>query len=453
MSISICHSIELQLNVTPEQREVIENPARNMYLAMGRRVGKTVGCARNRILSKIVIPNFEYCYIAPTYGQLYKEFEAFLSNADMKPLILRSKVQPFPQIWFKYSNAHLSYRSWDRPQSLRGQALDEAFVDEAQEQCYTEELIKSVLRPCLADRRGTLIFAGQLPSRSSWQYAYWLQGQRYLDDGTPNPKFKPNYYSVRVPSSAGICFQSREGRAELAEIEASTPTSIWRREYLCMPEESQNAVFPGDQIDAITTPKTDAKIDNKVRPSGESGARYIIGLDLGSHGQDYTAIVVLDCKSGIVVHAEKIPLGTLHANQAKVVAGVQQRFNNAVVVMDSTGGATGGHHKIDAFTKFYRQLVKNLKEVQLQGRQKDQMVKVLGLDLQSKAVWLPPELKDLIRETRNYEYEYVNGFYRYRAPKGQGQHDDLIMALLLATWGRSQGWQGVTSDGNPLSFF
>jgi len=449
---------EVVLYGTPQQRLIVECTARYIGLFAGRRWGKSVGCSRNRIIKKCLeTPGIEYAYITPKYAQCYGEYEALLYS-DIAPLIKRKKVFPFPCIWFT-NGSYVSYRSYDNPESLKGKGFDEVWVDEIQDSTFqNEDGFLRVIRPLLSDKRGTLIVSGQFAGKD-WRYErYFLKGQKYLldDKGNattqPNPKFNANYFSVRFPTSDGLLFQSDVGKADLEECK-ELPQAVWESQYLCLPTMDINSLFPSDQIDAITQLKTSLGINVLAEPIGKRGNPYIIGYDLGSHGKDYSVIIVLDCITGIVVHCERIPLGTPHAIQARRLAAVQVAYNNPTVLLDSTGGGTGGKHAPDAFLKFYRDnTVKNLREIVLSNRQKDQMVKTLGLHIQQKSLWIPSQYKELIAELRNYTFEHISGgMYRYTAPKGQ--HDDYVSALLLAVWGRENRLFSSQQNNGTISLF
>jgi hypothetical protein len=281
----------------------------------------------------------------------------------------------------------------------------------------------------LGDRRGTLVLAGQFRGHD-WRYReFWVPGQAQIN-GAPNPAKHPLYRSWQIGSEQGFCFQGANGREELELQRSITPASAWAQEWACIPTANQSAVWTPEHIDRITG----GEVSSTPRP----GCRYIMGLDLG-RVVDQSAIVVLEVETGVVVHAEKLPQRQEHAIQAKRAAQVAGIYR-ACVVMDSTGGAAGGHAPADTHVKFYRQSIPDLREFYWGPANKEKIIAQLSLDIEQCRIRIPSEHAELLRELRSYEYEYRGGRYYYSAPRNQ--HDDYVAALAMASWGRKSGWHG-----------
>lgn len=401
---------------TPDQREVVYSDARFMFMAAGRRWGKTT-TGRNRILRRCLTePDCRYWYLTPTYAQLKDEFEALAYSNALRPVIKKSNLQPFPEIRFT-NGSRVGYRTFERPHNLKGAGLDEVWVDESQD--IPEDNFWPVVRPLISDKRGTLVLSGQFRGHD-WRY------EKFYLPGQPGPDSKrPLYRSWRFSSESGMMFQTGAGRAELETARQQMHPAAFAEQYLCIPTANQYVCYPTEQVERIIGGK---RLASSTEPT-------LMGLDLG-RVRDCSAIVVM-ARSGQVIHAERLPLGMEHKEQAKRAAHVARTFN-ATPVVDTTGGATGGHARPDTYVKFYREAMPNLRTVTWEMHNKERMIAALALAIMQQEVRIPAECQDLIREVKSYEARKKNGKYQYSAPDGQS--DDLHAGLVNANWGRVSGW-------------
>lgn len=439
--------MKIKLIATPQQIEVIRNPARFISVFAGRRWGKSVGLSRNRALTQCLEnPGFHYWYIAPTYAQAIEEFKSIAFHPALRPLIKNALQQPYPEVTF-INGSRLAYRTFERPNNLRGAKLNELWVDEVQN--IKEGDFWPVLRPLISDTQGNLCVSGQFRGNNWYYEQLFLRGQRYKlaeDTYEPtkelNPAYDPAYASYRFPSETGLMFQSLAGREELEIAKSQLPRVVFEQEYDCLPVANQAAVFDAKDIKTITRgePKTHAT----------PGNTYILGVDLG-RTQDYTAIVVLEIQTNTVVHAEKLPLKMKHEDQSQLVFKIASKYGHgdrpALVVIDSTGGATGGKDKIDAYIQFYAKVIRNLKPFHWGASNKQRIIQHLALEIEQKRLSIPAKFAELRQELLMYEYEYRNGWYEYHAP--QGKHDDYVSAIAMASWARYLGL-GPQTSGLPV---
>lgn len=395
-------------------------------LMAGRRWGKTFGVVRNRIIKGCLgKPRFSYLYCAPSYALCKQEFEALNFHPGLSGYIARSNTQPFPRIVFANGSA-VSFRSLDRPDLLRGGKDNEIWIDEVQG--VDESDITSVVRARVADTRGTIGISGQFRGTEHWIYQRWFApGQ--------NPG-QMNIRSWRFPTSSGVMFQDAKGRAELDLIKATTPHIEWLTEYECEPTASKAAIFPFEDIQG-------AKRGGNSAPTS---SQYIIGLDLG-RVRDPSALVVIDTPRNCVVHSESRPLGEHHEIGAKYVAGLAARYNSALVLADTTGGATGGKTDVDEYVKYYRQHIRDMRPMVLGYNQKKAIIDTLALGLQQRQLGIPEANLELFRQLSTYEYSYTGNQIHYHGPGGHD--DDMVIALAMAWWGTVKGWN-TYQGGRPL---
>ena len=170
-----------------------------------------------------------------------------------------------------------------------------------------------------------------------------------------------------------------------------------------------------------------------------------MSVDIGKV-RDNGAISVLDTEY-LVVHAERIPIGTSYELQALRASELCRRWG-AQCCIDVTGVGAGGHALgSDSIIKLYRDKISNLREIAWNTSSKEKMVQALSVNIEQHRLKIPSQFSELIHELNVYEYSYRNGLYRYSAPSGQ--RDDLTSSLMMANLCAKNNW--VSTGGSPLS--
>jgi hypothetical protein len=426
------HVVDLQLTATPEQAEIVQCEAKMIGLFAGRRWGKSVGVVRNRIIMRCLShAGLVYLLCAPGYSQVKAEFDAIHSAAELGDYIRKTRLQPYPVIY--WDNGSVSaFRSLDRPDLIRGPSpigtgYDEVWIDECQD--VEEDAFLKVLRPLVADRRGVIGISGQFRGTHHWTY------KRFYEPGQVAGQTQTK--SWRYPTGSGFSFRDEEGQAILAEIERTTPRAVFEQEYLCLPTANSAAVFRPADLDR-------AKRGDSSR-RGLPGRSYVIGLDLGRVA-DPSAIVVIDAQGPAVVWEEERPLGEYHADGANYAAKLSSDFGGAPVLVDATGGATGGKHPSDEFVKEYRKVLPNMREFIVTRDSKERLVHALALALEQGRLAIPADLAGLHTELAQYEYSRQGDRIIYHGPKGH--KDNRVAACMLAWYATAN--QFFARTGRPI---
>lgn len=408
----------VRLFATPKQIEFINSTKRYLGVFAGRRYGKTKGIWMPRATAKLLrTPHFNYMYIAPGYALAKEMYELMVDK--LHPYIKRKVGQPKPQITF-WNNSVIDFRSFDKPHFIRGGGRNEVAFDEIQD-CKSEDLFWSIIRPLISDEFGSLMVLGQFRGHN-WYYRFFYErGQK--------PEEFPQHASCALPTWEGIKFQSEQGRAEIEDLRASLPKAIFEQEIACVPAANQCAVFLQDDLSKIK------RGEALLRP--KDGARYIIGYDLGEV-VDPSAMVIMDFDTCAVVHAEVMPLRMKHQEQAKRLADEARRWN-AQVIIDGTSGGTGGHRTADENVKYYRQNIPDLRVVVWSGGIKREMVRIVTQYIEQHKISIPAQLIKLHEELEAYEWEAKpEGLYDYHGP--EGKNDNLVAALMMACAAHRNGW-------------
>jgi len=386
--------IELRVQLHPAQREVFESTARHRVLAAGRRWGKTrLGALECLICA---LRGGHAWWVAPTYPvaligwRLMKSWSRRVPGASISESERRVE---FP------GGGWLQVKSADNPDSLRGEGLDLAVVDEAafvKEDAWTE-----ALRPALSDRQGRALFIST-PAGRNWFWRLYLAGQT-----------EPGWASWQFPTSANPHIAAEEIEAARRDM----PERAFAQEYLAQFLEDAGAVFRR-VLDAATA----------TRKSGrEAGHQYVMGVDWAK-SSDYTVITVVDITANEMVDMDRFS-EIDYALQTQRLRLLYERWRPEAIVAERN--AMG------------EPLVEQLQRAGLPvtpftttNATKAQIIDGLALALERGDLRI---LNDptLVGELQSFTMERLpSGLLRYTAPAGL--HDDCVMSLALAWYGASQ---------------
>jgi hypothetical protein len=183
--------------------------------------------------------------------------------------------------------------------------------------------------------------------------------------------------------------------------------------------------------------------------------RYVVGLDLGQ-AQDYTAVAVVQrsaARHGVVQvrHVERFPLRTPYpaivTRMEQLVATPPLR-GQASLVVDATGVGTAvidllSQAKLSPIAititggdKVHRESRNRY------GVPKRELVGCLQVLLQTgrlKIASALPEAEVLVKELLAFQVKITASAHDVYGSWREGAHDDLVLALALATWYREKG--------------
>ena len=389
----------------------------------GRRYGKTT-TARNALLNTAAeYPRRESAYVGKTYRLAFKQYTAFLRNRDMRHLIRRPRLQPVPHI--EWRNGHLTwFYSADRPDNLRGDGLMKCIIDEA---AYCpQRLVDEILMPSLADNRGELMLMSTFRGQNFY-YNWHQSGLKWPND--------QDCKSWLYPTSAGIKFQGEEGRTYLDKLKKRYTRAVWLQEFECEASANQNAAFTSDAINKC--------IGGTALSMPQPGKGYLAAYDTGK-AHDPAAIGVMEAETGLLAHAELLPIHMPYPEQIKKAVALAKKFN-APIVVDSTGAGTK-----DATVDYLRVEGVPVRQIQFRGNVPENMVKQLAYDLETAAMKIPAQYEEVLFQLRHYEFDYRDsGRVTYGAP--EGMHDDFVALLLMLRWGIKNHWASRSGAPTNLS--
>jgi phage terminase large subunit-like protein len=145
----------LQVKLLKWQQEVWNSPARFKVVAAGRRTGKSRLAAWMLIVNALQTDKGHVFYIANTQGQARDVLWQVLLELAA-PVIQSSHINNL-QITL-INGSTISLKGSDRPETMRGVSLKFVVLDEYGS--MKPEVWEQIIRPALADQKGTALFIG-----------------------------------------------------------------------------------------------------------------------------------------------------------------------------------------------------------------------------------------------------------------------------------------------------
>lgn len=386
-------TITIRANPHPGQAAVHDHPARFKVLAAGRRWGKT-RLGVNECLD-VAAHGGRAWWIAPTYK---------MSEVGWRPLRRIAQqagweIRKVDKQIILPGYGEVTVRSADNPDTLRGEGLNFAVLDECaymQEATWTE-----AIRPALSDRQGAAMFIST-PAARNWFWRLWQYGQENHTD----------WQSWRLPTSDNPYIPPDEIEA----AQESLPELIFEQEYLAVFLENAGVVFRniGPCLAAPLNPK----------PKTHEGHKKVGGLDWGKH-KDFTAVSIgcVDCKQEIARDRFNQIDYAFQRDRIKVLHN-RWAVNSWLAESNAMGEP-------------------NIEQMQRDG--------IPVMPFQTTASTKPPlvENQALVFEREEWQYQNdpiwtgeleayerkvspVTGRSQYSAP--EGMHDDTVIARCLMTW-------------------
>ena len=158
---------ELNVSLLPWQEEVFHDTTRFKVVAAGRRTGKSRLAAWLLIINALQTEKGQVFYVAPTQGQARDIMWQTLMELG-HPVIAGSHIN---NLQIKLVNGTMiSLKGADRPETMRGVSLGFLVMDEYAD--MKPEVWEQILRPALADQKGSALFIGTPMGRNHFYELY-----------------------------------------------------------------------------------------------------------------------------------------------------------------------------------------------------------------------------------------------------------------------------------------
>jgi hypothetical protein len=335
-----------------------------------------------------------------------------------------------------FKNGHiLGIRSAEKPESLRAGRDVLAIVDEASN--IPEWVVRRVIWPKLSGIGGKLFVTGTLAGENGWLWKWFRKGQ----------KDSPIYKSWLYPSNTNkVRYGGAAGLQRLIEDRAGVSEDDWQQEYMCIPIADKAAVFRYVMKCCLKDPDNEPLLDErkKLLPvlGPRRGCAYIISIDLG-RSRDLTAIVILEFDLTTEQIRVVYTLGFEKLTEYNVIAQRARQlwkiWGNPTVIIDYTGGATGGKDKVtNRFTQEFEKVIPGVRAFYWTYQNKRDIVDSAALLMEQGKVEFYKTDIDLLDQLMAYQWISKGDFQTAGAPKGQ--HDDYAAAFLQGVHACQERW-------------
>lgn len=390
-------TVLIQYKPHPGQRAFHADPSRFRVMTCGRRWGKTKAACAEAIRRAVEVTKAVVWWIAPTYSMAnigWRQIHELLPTTLTKQVNISERYIELPnlsRIWVK---------SADNPDSLRGEGLDLAILDEAA--FIKEDAWTAAIRPALADKQGRAVFIST-PLGRNWFWRIFLQGQ-----GEDAEWKSWTFQTADNPYIPGT---------EVDAAKRDMPERIFRQEFMAEFVEDAGSVMRKVMEAATATPGT--------------AQRTVFGVDWGKLS-DFTCITVLDADTGAMVDFDRFNQID-YAVQVGRLKALAQRHNPQLILAERN---SMGEPLVEMLQR------ENLPVEGFQTTQqsKAQIIEALALAFERGEVRIFGE-PVLTNELQAFEMERLpSGAMRYQAPTGL--HDDCVISLALAWWARGSSLTG-----------
>ena len=375
------------------QDDVRTYESRYKVLACGRRWGKTrLG---SLLCMAVALRRGRAWWVAPSYKMARPGWRGIRTLAAQIP---GSEIKLGDRLVILPNGGTVQVRSADDPQSLRGEGLDFAVLDECafmRESAWTESL-----RPALSDRQGGAMFIST-PKGRNWFWRLWQRGQDAAD---------LDWQSWQRPTAENPFIVP----AEIEAARRDLPERIFQQEYLAMFLEDAGGVFRRVMAAATLTQQEAPTEDHQ----------YVFGVDWGKSA-DFTAIAVWDVADKHLVYLDRFnQIG--YGFQTKRLKMIYNRWQPTVMLCEAN---SMGQPLIDQLRdEGYR-----VRGFTTTAVTKTQIIESLSLAFERGDIEI---INDpvLVGELQAYEMTRLpSGNFRYSAP--EGMHDDTVMAAAIGYHG------------------
>lgn len=408
----------LQETAIFEPKDKFGNPARIATIEASTKSGKTIGSIGwlyeqaalaetpiERYLTAPTVPDGRgkhYWWVAPTYAQTHIAFERL---RDMLPRDTYRVWESPPRLRI-FNGASIDFKSGERPNSLYGEDVYAAVMDEASRQ--RAEAWHAV-RSTLTATRGPVRLIGNVFGRQNFFYHLARRAEQGLRG--------VGYYKIVAHDAVAAGVLHAE---EIEDARRDLPEHVFKELYLAEPSDDQGNPFGFEHIRACIGPM-----------STERPVAY--GVDIAK-SLDWTVIIGID-RHGAVCFFDRFqrPWG---ATMERIHAVV----GRTPALIDSTGVG-------DVVLEMMQQkLGSNIEGYLFSASSKQKLMEALAVVIQNHETRYPDLPCPIRSELEVFQYSYVGkhreaaagdlgqgwagGYVRYEA--APGFHDDTVMSLALA---------------------
>jgi hypothetical protein len=286
------------------------------------------------------------------------------------------------------NGAIISFKGADNPDSLYGEDVYAAVIDEAT-RCKEESW--HAVRSTLTATRGPIRIIGNVKGRRNWAY----QLARRAESGEPGMHYA--HITADDAIAAGILEAD-----EVADAKRQLPDAVFRELYMAEPSDDQGNPFGIAAIAACITP---AHLFCTPQAWGWDLAKSL----------DWTVGI------GLCEHGKTCRFERFQRPWQDTISAIRQLTGTVPALVDSTGVG-------DPVLEALQVDRTNFEGFKFTAPSKQQLMEGLAVAIQNSAVGYPDGV--IASELDAFEYVYSRTGVHYSAP--EGMHDDCVCALALA---------------------
>ena len=381
-------------NLYPKQKAAIFSAERYGIIEGSTKCGKTVACIA-WILERAMggLRGQAFWWVSPVYPQAKVAYRRLKRGLPDTLYTANESELTITLV----NGAIISFRSAEKPDNLYGEDVYAAVLDEASRM---REEAWHAIRSTLTATRGPVRIIGNVKGRRNWAYAL----ARRAEGGEPGWTYAKLTASDAI--DAGIVDSE-----EVAQAQRQLPENVFRELYFAEPSDDGGNPFGQEAIRACIG---DVSGDPPV----------VYGVDLAK-SVDWTVVVGLD-DTGAVCRFDRYQWPW-----EETVKRLTQEIGGTSAIVDSTGVG-------DPIVERLQRELSNVEGYHFSSPSKQHLMEGLAMAIQTGEIRYPQGV--IVSELDAFAYEYTRTGVRYSAP--DGMHDDCVMALALAVYGRT-GAAGV----------
>jgi hypothetical protein len=333
-------------------------------------------------------PGHSFWWISPVYPQAKVAFRRLKRGINESLYTANESELTITLV----NGAVISFRSAEKPDNLYGEDVYAAVLDEASRM---REEAWYAIRSTLTATRGPVRIIGNVKGRRNWAYRM----ARVAEGGEADWSY--SRLTAADAIEAGIIDAD-----EIEQAKRQLPESVFKELYFAEPSDDGGNPFGQEAI-------------RKCIGDISSNPPVVYGVDLAK-SVDWTVAIGLD-ENGAVCRLDRYQLPW-----EETVRKLAHEIGSASAIVDSTGVG-------DPIVERLQRELSNVEGYHFSSSSKQKLMEGLAVAIQSSEIRYPQGV--IVSELDIFTYEYTRTGVRYTAPSGM--HDDCVMALALAVYGRT----------------
>lgn len=408
-------------SLTANQRLLLENPSRVVYVGCGTKTGKSL--ALGLWVVEGLLQGERCAWVGPWFRRTRGAFDTIAALLEV-PVRAGdvAAVDSSMKITAPGTRGRIDFYSGDNPESLYGDAYHRVVIDEASRQ--TEASLTAALTT-ISSTNGKVRLAFNVErGAKNWAVRHLLR-VRHL---TPEQRRASGEDCMSFPTLG-------EGLVDAKLIEENRtkmPEALWKALYLAEIPSEDSALFRN----------LDELFSGRELMAPERGHTYAMGLDL-ARKRDWTVATVIDGRSGEIATADRFNQ-IEWSLQIERVWALYSRFECRKVIVDATGLG-------DPVAEELRRKGMRVEPFVFTGRSKKELLEGLIVACEQRQIRLPESLTVFREELSSMEYVLSDsdGEVSYGVAVGS---DDCVMSLALAVKAYREGGFGtpIIKRGPPI---